>query len=310
MTAISSRAVDGGVLDEHAAPDLPVPPADTDTDTDTPTYGVLTTEAPPVVVPNPVVQALITVAYGIGGFVILGVVWQLVHTRAPTLPGVGETLDKLRLLLSEAFATDGSAGQGIGLQLRDSIVRVFEGFAMAAVVGVPFGFAVGMNRHVFKLFNPIIQLLRPVSPLAWFPVWLTIMVKTDISAVWTIFITSLWPVVINTALGASSVPSDQHDVARVFKFSKLTELREVVIPHSLPAVITGLRLSMGIAWMVIVAAEMLSAASGIGFFVWQSYNGSGLTNVISAIIVIGVIGLVLDLIFVAIGRRLGGEGTS
>jgi nitrate/nitrite transport system permease protein len=307
---VTHGAAEGGVLDEHAAAD---PPALTETPVPgaSPplTYPVLTTEAPPVAVPNRMLQTLTSVAYGIAGFLILALIWQFAHTRADTLPAPMETLEKLRLLLSEAFAADTSAGPGIGLHLRDSIIRVFQGFALAALVGIPLGFAIGMNRHVRRMFNPIVQLLRPVSPLAWFPVGLTIVVKTDAAAVFTIFITSMWPVLINTSLGASSVPTDQHDVARVFRFSKMTELREVVIPHSLPNVITGLRLSMGIAWMVIVAAEMLSAASGIGFFIWQSYNGQGLTNVISAIIIIGIVGLILDQIFLTIGRHLSGEGT-
>ena len=136
--------------------------------------------------------------------------------------------------------------------------------------GIPFGFLIGTNRVAWRMFNPVVQLLRPVSPLAWFPIWLVVMTKADPAAVWTIFVTSTMPVIVNTAAGAASVPSDQHDVARVFKFSRLTELREVVVPHALPAVITGLRLSMGVAWLVIVASEMLSAASGIGFN--RSYN--------------------------------------
>jgi nitrate/nitrite transport system permease protein len=122
-----------------------------------------------------------------------------------------------------------------------------------------------------------------------------------------IFVTALWPVLINTAAGAASVPSDQLDVARVFRFSRWARLRGIVLPHAMPSVMTGLRLSMGVAWMVIVAAEMLSAASGIGFFVWQSYNGPGLSYVLSAILLIGVIGVALDLVFVAISKRIVGE---
>jgi nitrate/nitrite transport system permease protein len=254
-------------------------------------------------------RALASFGWGIAGFLVLGAVWQFAHMKADALPGPVETLQTLKTLLAEAFQPDGSAGQGVGLQLRDSLVRVFKGFALAAVVGIPFGFLIGSSRRAFQMANPVIQLLRPVSPLAWFPIWLTIMVKADPAAVWVIFITSLWPVVINTAAGAASVPRDHHDVARVFRFSKATRLREVVVPHAMPSVITGLRLSMGVAWMVIVAAEMLSAASGIGFFVWQSYNGPGLSYVLAAIILIGAIGVALDMIFVAIGRRFTPENS-
>jgi nitrate/nitrite transport system permease protein len=301
MTA-TRDAVGGEVLDEHAADD---PPALT-AGSAPPAY---TSEPPPVTEPNPLLAAAASAGYGAAGFLVFGLVWQFAHLRSGSLPGPIEVLDTLRTLLGEAFAPDGSAGQGIGLQLRDSLVRVFKGFALAAIFGIPFGFLIGTNRVAWRMFNPVVQLLRPVSPLAWFPIWLVVMTKADPAAVWTIFITSTMPVIVNTAAGAAGVPSDQHDVARVFKFSRLTELREVVVPHAVPAVITGLRLSMGVAWLVIVASEMLSAASGIGFFVWQSYNGPGLTHVMAAIIVIGVVGLVLDQVFVSIGHRLSGEGT-
>lgn len=264
-------------------------------------------DAPPLPPVHRVRNSLASITWGLAGFLVLGLVWHIAHTRAQTLPGPIETLSVLKQLLADAFKPDGPAGKGIGLQLMDSMGRVFKGFAMAAVVGIPFGFLVGTNKRMWKMFNPVIQLLRPVSPLAWFPIWLTILVKADPAAVWVIFITSLWPVVLNTAAGAESVPVDQHDVSRVFKFSRWTELREIVVPHAMPNVITGLRLSMGVAWMVIVAAEMLSAASGIGFFVWQSYNGPGLTYVLAAIILIGLIGVALDQMFVAIGKKIGTE---
>ena len=135
-------------------------------------------------------------------------------------------------LLGDAFEADGPAGKGIGLQLLDSLIRVFKGFAMAALVGIPLGFLIGTSRWATRMFNPVIQLLRPVSPLAWFPIWLTIMVKADTAAVWVIFITALWPVLLNTAAGAASVPDDQLDVARVFRFSRWGQLRGIVIPHA------------------------------------------------------------------------------
>lgn len=264
-------------------------------------------EAPALPPEHRLRKAAASAAWGLAGFLTLGLLWQFAHLRAPDLPGPVETFRTLRELLSVAFVADGPAGKGIGLQLLDSLVRVFKGFAMAALVGIPFGFLIGTNKRMWQMFNPVIQLLRPVSPLAWFPIWLTILIKADPAAVWVIFITALWPVVLNTAAGAASVPPDQHDVARVFRFSRRTELREIVLPHTIPSIITGLRLSMGVAWMVIVAAEMLSAASGIGFFVWQSYNGPGLTYVLSAILMIGVIGVTLDLVFISIGKRLSPE---
>ncbi len=260
--------------------------------------------APPPPASHRVRHALAGLGWAVAGFAVLGAVWQFASWRAPMLPGPAATLSTLRDLLGHAFEADGSAGKGVGLQLLDSLVRVFKGFAMAALVGIPLGFLIGTSRWATRMFNPVIQLLRPVSPLAWFPIWLTIMVKADKAAVWVIFITALWPVLLNTAAGAASVPDDQLDVARVFRFSRWARLRGIVVPHAMPSVMTGLRLSMGVAWMVIVAAEMLSAASGIGFFVWQSYNGPGLSHVLSAILLIGVVGVALDLVFVAVGRRI------
>jgi nitrate/nitrite transport system permease protein len=239
---------------------------------------------------------------GLAGFVVLGLAWQFASTRAEGLPGPMPTFEVLHTLLADGLAPDGPAGKGIILQLGDSLARVVKGFAMAAVIGVPAGFALGTSRRLHQVFDPLVQLLKPISPLAWFPICLTILVKTEPAAIWVIFLAALWPVVINTAAGAGSVPTDQSDVARVFRFSPYTRIREIVVPHALPSIITGLRLSMGVAWMVIVAAEMLAASSGIGFYIWQSYNGQGLAYVLSAVLLIGGTGVVLDLAFQALGR--------
>ena len=183
-------------------------------------------------------------------------------------------------------------------------MKVFAGFAFAVLVGVPLGFLVGGSKRAWAAANPVIQVLRPVSPLAWFPIGLVVLKDVGQAAIFVIFITSLWPTVINTAFGASSVPADQRNVARVFKFGRLAYVRHVVIPHSLPSIITGMRLSMGIAWMVIVAAEMLSGNTGIGYFVWNSYNGGSLANVIAAIVTIGLVGVLLDTAFMRLGKKV------
>ena len=247
------------------------------------------------------------VGYGVLGFVLLGLAWQFASTRAEGLPGPMKTFDTLFDLLSNGFVADGPDGQGILLQLRDSLVRVFKGFAMAAAIGIPAGIAIGRSRRLHQVFNPVIQLMRPVSPLAWYPIALTVLIQSDPASVWVIFMAAVWPVILNSAAGAMSVPSYQRDVARVFQFSRRTQLSQIVLPHAMPSIITGLRLSMGVAWMVIVAAEMLSAPSGIGFYVWQSYNGAGLRNVISAVIIIGAVGVALDFAFQALGRRITHE---
>jgi nitrate/nitrite transport system permease protein len=244
--------------------------------------------------------------WGAVGLLLFAGLWQLASLRTD-LPGPADTMEVFVELLGDAFVPDGPAGKGIGLQLWDSLSKVLKGFALAMCLGVPVGLLLGCSRRAHQIANPIVQLLRPVSPLAWFPIWLTVMVTSEPASIGVIFITAVWPVILNTAAGAASVPSFQHDVARVFRFSKWTELRGIVVPHALPQIITGLRLSMGIAWMVIVAAEMLSAASGIGFYVWQSYNGQGLTYVMAAIILIGLVGLSLDLGFQWLGRKVAHE---
>jgi nitrate/nitrite transport system permease protein len=242
-------------------------------------------------------------AVGIAGFTAL---WQLGSTTTE-LPGPVETMEVLVELLGDALEPDGPAGQGVGLHMRDSITKVLEGFLLAAIIGMTIGLLLGVSRRAHQIANPIVQLLRPVSPLAWFPIWLTVMVTSEPASIGVIFITAVWPVILNTAAGASSVPSYQRNVAEVFRFSRWTQLREIIVPHTLPQAVTGLRLSLGIAWMVIVAAEMLSAASGIGFYIWQSYNGQGLTYVMASIILIGIVGLTMDAGFQWLGRRVAHE---
>lgn len=237
------------------------------------------------------------------GVAFIVALWGLVASSSPDLPTPAEGFAALRKLLRYPFYDLGPNDKGIGVQLGVSLVKVFTGFALATVIGVPLGFLIGGSKRAWAAANPVIQVLRPVSPLAWFPIGLVVLKDVRSAAVFVIFITSLWPTVINTAAGAASVPADQRNVARVFKFGRLAYVRHVVIPHSLPAVITGMRLSMGIAWMVIVAAEMLSGNTGIGYFVWNSYNGGSLANVISAIVLIGMVGVALDTLFMRLARK-------
>ncbi|MGH9281763.1 MAG: ABC transporter permease subunit, partial [Acidimicrobiales bacterium] len=193
-------------------------------------------------------------------------------------------------------------------QLLISLRRVFTGFGIAAGLGIPLGLLIGASKRAWQAVNPVVQLLRPVSPLAWFPIWLVMTKDPGKAAVYVICITALWPTVINTAAGAAAIPRDHRNVALVFKFGRLAYLRHVLLPNALPQVVTGLRQSMGIAWMVIVAVEMLSSGgAGIGFFVWDSYNASNLAAVIAAILLIGAVGLVLDLLFLRIGKRVALE---
>lgn len=241
------------------------------------------------------------------GPLVLVAAWALLASRSPDLPTPASSLDTLRTLLAHPFYDGGPNDKGIGLQLFISLERVLVGFALATLVGVPLGLLMGGSRRVWRAANPAVQLLRPVSPLAWFPLGLVVLKDSPRSAVFVIFVTALWPTVLNSAAGAASVPLDHRNVARVFRFGHAAYVRHVMLPHALPSILTGLRLSMGIAWMVIVAVEMLSGNTGIGFFVWNSYNGGNLAAVISAIVLIGGIWLVLDVAFLALHRRVSAK---
>jgi len=248
--------------------------------------------------------ALASTGWALLGGGVLVALWALIASRSPDLPTPAEGWAALRTLVSSPFYDNGPNDKGVGLQLLTSLQRVFSGFALAAAVGVPLGLLIGASRRAWRAANPVVQLLRPVSPLAWFPIGLVVLKDAPNAAVFVIFITALWPTVINTAAGAAAVPRDHRNVARVFQFGRLAYLRHVLVPCALPSVVTGLRLSMGVAWMVIVAVEMLSGGSGIGFFVWDAYNAANLADVIAAIALIGTVGVALDIAFLRLARRV------
>jgi nitrate/nitrite transport system permease protein len=241
------------------------------------------------------------------GITVFVALWHLATRSVDGIPSPADTATELRDLLGRAFRTDATKGKGVGLQMQASLGRVLKGFGLAAAFGIPLGLFMGSSRRAWRAVNPLVQILRPVSPLAWFPIWLVAFSDAKKAAVFVIFITALWPIVVNTAAGAASVPQDHRNVSRVFKFGRIAYLRHVLIPDSLPSIVTGLRLSMGVAWMVIVAVEMLSGGTGIGFYVWDAYNASNLAGVTSAIVLIGGVGLALDLIFLRLGRAVQRE---
>jgi nitrate/nitrite transport system permease protein len=234
------------------------------------------------------------VALTFGSFAFLMLLWMVIASANSDLPGPTATLQELGKLLGKLFYDHGPNSKGIGNQVLLSLGRVFSGWAIGSLFAIPIGLLMGGNKVIMSLLNPIVQVLRPVSPLAWYPIGLAVSKNAGNAVVFAIIITSLWPTLINTMVGASSVPDDYRNVSRVFNFSRRKYMFKVLIPYSLPHILTGLRLSMGIAWMVIVAGEMLSGSTGIGFFVWDSWNALSLERVISAILIIGVIGLVLD----------------
>ncbi len=212
----------------------------------------------------------------------------------PTPAEVGHTLiDKL----AHPFYDHGPNDKGIGIQLAHSLARVLGGFALAALVAIPLGFVVGMSPIMQRALNPYIQLLKPISPLAWMPLALYTIKDSSASAIFVIFICSLWPMLINTAYGVAAVKRDWLNVAKTLEVSPLRKAFQVILPAAAPTILTGMRISMGIAWLVIVAAEMLVGGTGIGYFVWNEWNNLSLTNVIFAILMIGVVGMLLDALF-------------
>jgi nitrate/nitrite transport system permease protein len=197
------------------------------------------------------------------------------------------------------FFRKGPGNLGLGWLLLASLRRVLLGFGLGAAVAIPLGFLIGMSREAMLIFNPLVQIFKPVSPLAWLPIALAIFNLAEPSAIFVIFITSLWPTIINTALGVSSINKDYLDVARVLEMPRWRRVTKIIWPASLPYIFTGLRISLGIAWLVIVAVEMLTGGLGIGFFVWDQWNRLNLSSVFLAVFVIGLTGLVLDY---ALGR--------
>ena len=212
----------------------------------------------------------------------------------PTLAQMGTVIVKN---LQQPFYDNGPNDKGLGLQLAYSLGRVALGFALAALVAIPLGFLIGMSPLAYRALDPFIQVLKPISPLAWMPLALYTIQDSAASGIFVIFICSLWPMLINTAFGVAGVRREWLNVARTLEVRPLRRAFEVILPAAAPTILTGMRISMGIAWLVIVAAEMLVGGTGIGYFVWNEWNNLSLPNVILAILVIGVVGMLLDLLF-------------
>ena len=212
----------------------------------------------------------------------------------PTPAEMGQAMWKH---LSDPFYDRGPNDKGIAIQLGHSLARVGLGFLLACVVAIPLGFVIGMSPLLRQALDPFIQILKPISPLAWMPLALYTIKDSSASGIFVIFICSVWPMLINTAFGVASVKREWLNVAKTLEVSPLRKAFQVILPAAAPTILTGMRISMGIAWLVIVAAEMLVGGTGIGYFVWNEWNNLSLTNVIFAIGVIGVMGMLLDLAF-------------
>ncbi|HET7835796.1 MAG TPA: nitrate ABC transporter permease [Variovorax sp.] len=235
------------------------------------------------------------------GFALLVLVWELVALKSTTgFPSPLATWQQALTVFSDPFYSKGPNDQGVGWNVLSSLQRVALGFGLAAAVGIPAGFAIGRFEFLSRMFNPLISLLRPVSPLAWLPIGLLVFKGANPAAIWTIFICSIWPMIINTAVGVQRVPSDYMNVARVLNLSEWKIFTRILFPAVLPYMLTGVRLAVGTAWLVIVAAEMLTGGVGIGFWVWDEWNNLNVANIIIAIFVIGIVGLVLEFALVKI----------
>ncbi|GED47461.1 MULTISPECIES: nitrate ABC transporter permease [Halomonadaceae] len=224
--------------------------------------------------------------------------------RSSGFPTPGEFASSALGHLASPFYDNGPNDKGIGIQLAHSLWRVAAGFLLAMAVAIPLGFVIGMSPLLYQTLNPFIQVLKPISPLAWMPIALYTIKDSTISAIFVIFICSIWPMLVNTAFGVAGVRKDWLDVARTLEVNPLRKAFRVILPAAAPTIITGMRISMGIAWLVIVAAEMLVGGTGIGYFVWNEWNNLSLNNVIFAVLMIGLIGMLLDLMFAQLQRKV------
>ncbi len=236
--------------------------------------------------------AIVPPVLGLG--LLIGL-WALVSiSSGSSIPGPLDTWAQAMQVFADPFYRNGPNDQGVGWNVLMSLERVAVGFGLAAAVGIPAGFAIGRFEFLGRMFNPLISLLRPVSPLAWLPIGLMVFKGANPAAIWTIFICSIWPMLINTAVGVQRVPQDYMNVAKVLNLSEWKIVTKILFPAVLPYMLTGVRLAVGTAWLVIVAAEMLTGGVGIGFWVWDEWNNLNVKNIIIAIFVIGIVGLILE----------------
>ena len=244
-------------------------------------------------------ERILAPLFGILAFIAL---WALV-SQLGSIPGPVKTWGAAVEIFSDPFYKKGPNDQGIAWKIGGSLSRVGIGFGFAALIGIPLGFMIGRFAFLRNMAEPVIGLLRPVSPLAWLPIGLLVFKGAQSAAIWTIFISSIWPMIINTAVGVQRVPQDYLNIARVLKLSEWKVFTKILFPAVLPYMLTGVRLAMGVAWLVIVAAEMLTGGVGLGFWVWDEWNNLKVENILIAIIVIGVIGLALEQMLLLIAKR-------
>ncbi|MBN7118773.1 nitrate ABC transporter permease [Ectopseudomonas oleovorans] len=274
----------------------------------------LKTPLPPIAKPRLSAQALLPSAAALGSMLkagiapLLGIIafigfWSLLAQYSEGLPGPLSTWQAALVLFADPFYDNGPNDMGIGWNILNSLGRVGVGFGLAALVGIPLGFAIGRFAFLAGMLAPIISLLRPVSPLAWLPIGLLVFEAAGPASIWVIFISSIWPIILNTAAGVASVPQDYLNVARVLKLSEFKVLTRILFPAVLPHLMTGIRLAIGVAWLVIVAAEMLTGGIGLGFWVWDEWNNLNVEHILIAIIIVGLVGLALEQMLLLIAKR-------
>lgn len=241
------------------------------------------------------------------GIALLVGIWALATINSTSFPTPAATFDSAVKIFSDPFYSNGPNDQGIGWNVLFSLQRVALGFGLAALVGIPLGFMIGRFAVLNSMVSPIVSLLRPVSPLAWLPIGLLVFKSANPAAIWTIFICSIWPMIINTAVGVQRVPQDYLNVAKVLNLSEWKVITKILFPAVLPYMLTGVRLSVGTAWLVIVAAEMLTGGVGIGFWVWDEWNNLNVHHILIAIFMIGVVGLLLEQALMFVAKRFSYE---
>jgi nitrate/nitrite transport system permease protein len=228
------------------------------------------------------------------GILGAGLLWWVASLAVADLPSPWKTWQEGKLYIIEPFAKRGEMDQGIGRLAYYSLLRVAHGFLLGVLMATPLGLLLGISPAIYRMVDPVMQVLRPISPLAWLPLGLVLFQKSEPAALFAIAVCSMWPTVINTMMGVRAIPEDYWNVARVLRLSRLTTFTKIVIPATLPYMFTGYRLSLGIAWLVIVASEMLTGTPGVGGFLWQEYNSLIYAHILLAILTIGVVGFALD----------------
>jgi nitrate/nitrite transport system permease protein len=237
---------------------------------------------------------LARIALPVVGILAVLALWAFMSTRVPDLPSPIKTWQDSKLYIMEPLVKRGEMDQGIGLLAYQSLIRVAKGFFLGALIATPLGFLLGLSKSFNRMFDPVIQVLRPISPLAWLPLGLIVFQKSEPAALFTIALCSMWPTVINTMAGVKAIPQEYWNVAKVLRLTGFQTFTKVLLPATLPHMFTGYRLSLGIAWLVIVASEMLTGTPGIGGFLWQEYNSLIYAHILLCILTIGVVGFLLD----------------